>query len=346
MPPRKNHPKTFGRGWDVPDNALGHALREFLDHAAATGISPKTLRQRERATRRFILWAEERGLSKPAEITLPILERYQRHLFHYRKTNGEPLTFSSQYTELSPLKAYFKWLTRSRHILYNPAAELTMPKVMPQLARYVLSIAEVEAILNATDSSTQLGVRDRTIMEVLYSSAIRRAELLQLRVFDVDTRRGSLLVRQGKGGKGRLVPLGERACAWVDKYLQAVRPAFAIGNDEGMLFLTQHGDPLKGESLGDLVKRHIAAAGVPALGACHLFRHACATHMLENGADTRFIQVLLGHSKLSTTQVYTHVALTKLKQIHTATHPARLERDGHDGHDGSVAADAPDAARR
>ena len=337
--PRKHPPKTRGRGWDLPDNALGHALREFLDHAAATGLSPRTLRQRQRATRRFIRWALERGLTQPTEITLPILERYQRHLYHYRKSNGEPLTFASQYTELSPLKAYFQWLTRSRHILYNPAADLIMPRVIPQLARYVLSIAEVDAILNATDTGTLLGVRDRAIMEVLYSSAIRRTELIQLGVFDVDTRRGSLLVRVGKGGKGRLVPLGERACAWVDKYLQAVRPELVAGVDTGILFLTQHGDALKGESLGDLVKRHIAAAGVAAPGACHLFRHACATHMLENGADTRFIQVLLGHSQLSTTQIYTHVALTKLKQIHTATHPAKLERMGHgDGEDAAEGA--------
>ena len=345
MSPRKNHPKTQGRGWDLPDNALGHALREFLDHAAATGLSPKTLRQRLRATRRFILWAEERGLTKPTEITLPILERYQRHLYHYRKTNGEPLTFASQYTELSPLKAYFKWLTRNRHILYNPAAELVMPKVMPLLARYVLSVVEVEAILNATDTTTALGVRDRALMEVLYSSAIRRAELRKLGVFDVDTRRGSLLVRLGKGGKGRLVPLGERACAWVDKYLQEVRPELVVGADAGILFLTQHGDPLHDYTLGETVKRYIAAAGVPALGACHLFRHACATHMLENGADTRFIQVLLGHSDLSTTQIYTHVALTKLKQIHAATHPARLHKaDTGSTADTAAAADTVQAS--
>lgn len=338
---RKNHPKTRGRGWDVPANALGHALREFLDHAAATGLSPRTLRQHERATRRFIRWAEERGLSTPSEITLPILERYQRHLYHYRKSNGEPLTFASQYTELAPLKAYFKWLTRNHHILYNPAADLIMPKVIPQLARYVLSVQDVDAILNATDITTDLGVRDRAIMEVLYSSAIRRTELLHLSVFDVDTRRGSLLVRQGKGSKSRLLPLGERACAWVDKYLQEVRSELTLGADAGILFLTQHGDPLTGDSLGDLVKRHIAAAGVAALGACHLFRHACATHMLENGADTRFIQVLLGHSQLSTTQVYTHVALTKLKQIHTATHPAKLERNNSE--DAGGEADAVEA---
>jgi integrase/recombinase XerD len=324
--PKKNSPGTKGRGWDLPDIALSHALREFLDSCGARGLSPRTLRQRSRATRRFILWCQERGLTKPAEITLPILERYQRHLFHYRKSSGEPLTFGSQYAELAPLKAYFKWLTRSRYILHNPAAELELPKVQPRLSRYVLTVADVEAILNAADPATLLGLRDRTLMELLYSSAIRRAELIALSVFDVDTRRGTVFVRAGKGAKDRLVPLGERACAWVDRYVNEARPELVHGHDHHTLFLTVHGDRFDDYTIGETVKRYIAKAGITVAGACHLFRHACATHMLENGADTRFIQAMLGHSLLSTTQIYTHVAVAKLKEIHTATHPARLTR--------------------
>jgi integrase/recombinase XerD len=323
---RKPRQTRTGRGWDLPQNALSHALAEFLDWSGAAGISPRTIRQRQRALRRFILWAEERGLANPAEVTLPILERYQRHLYHYRKPDGAPLTFASQYAELVPVKSFFKWLVRSRYILYNPAAELIMPKVMPSISGYVLTVADVEAILNATDTTTMLGIRDRAILETLYSSAIRRAELLHLSVFDVDTRRGSLLVREGKGRRDRLVPLGERACAWVERYLLEVRPELVAGHDAGVLFLSQFGEPFHDYSIGELVKRYIAKAGVPAKGACHLFRHACATHMLENGADTRYIQAMLGHSNLSSTQIYTHVALTKLKEIHTATHPARLKR--------------------
>jgi len=323
---RKPRQWRIGRGWDLPDNALAHTLREFLDWSGAHAISPRTIRQRQRALRRFIVWAEARGLSAPAEITLPILERYQRHLHHYRKSDGQALTFGSQYTELVPLKAYFKWATRSRYILYNPAAELVMPKVMPSFSGYVLSVADVEAIINATEVTSSLGIRDRAILETLYSSAIRRSELLHLTVFDVDTRRGSLLVREGKGRKDRLVPLGERACAWLDKYLLDVRPELVTAHTENILFLTQYGEAFHDYSIGELVKRYIAKSGVSVKGACHLFRHACATHMLENGADSRYIQALLGHSNLSTTQIYTHVALTKLKEIHTATHPARLER--------------------
>jgi len=326
MSRRKNSPGTPTRAPALPDNALSHCLSEFIDWCGAQGLSARTLHQRQRATRRFILWCVERGLSKPAEITLPILERYQRHLYHYRKSDGAPLAFSSQYTELAPLKAYFKWLTRSRYTLYNAAAELELPKVIPKLARYVLSVADVEAILNAVDVRTLLGVRDRAVMEVLYSSAIRRMELITLAIFDVDTRGGSLLVRAGKGAKDRRVPLGERACAWLDRYVAEVRPELVTGRDPGNVFLTMHGDPLDSYTLGETVKRYIAKAGIQVQGACHLFRHACATHMLENGADTRFIQAMLGHSNLSSTQVYTHVALNKLKEIHTATHPAKAAR--------------------
>lgn len=337
---KKNHPGKRARGWDLPDNALSHALREFLDWSGAHAISPRTIRQRQRAIRRFILWAEARGIARPNEVTLLILERYQRHLYTYRKPDGEPLTFGSQYAELIPIRAYFKWATRARFILYNPAAELILPKVMPRLSRYVLTVIDVEAIINATDVTTLLGVRDRAILEVLYSSAIRRSELINLRIYDVDARRGSVFVKSGKGDKDRLVPLGERACAWVNKYLLDVRPALGIGNDQETLFLSQLGDKFDDATIGEVVKRYIAKAGIVVKGACHLFRHACATHMLENGADSRYIQALLGHSNLSTTQIYTHVALAKLKEIHTATHPARLERPPRAGR---AAGEAPKA---
>jgi integrase/recombinase XerD len=323
---KKNSPKKLGRGWTLPANALSDGLREFLDWSEVHAISPRTIRQRQRAIRRFILWAEDRGITRPADVTLPVLERYQRHLFTYRKPTGEPLTFGSQAAEVIPLRAFFKWLVRARLILYNPAAELMMPKVTPRLSRYVLTVADIEAIINATEATTLLGVRDRAILEVLYSSAIRRSELMNLRIYDVDTRRGSVFVKSGKGDKDRLVPLGERACAWVDKYLLDVRPALATGGGQETLFLTQYGDKFDDYTIGELVKRFIAKAGIAVKGACHLFRHACATHMLENGADTRYIQAMLGHSQLSTTQIYTHVALAKLKEIHTATHPARSAR--------------------
>ena len=323
---RKHSAGSQKRGWDLPDNAFSHALREFLDWTQAMAFSEDTVRQRSHSVRRFILWCVERGLSQPQDVTLSILERYQRHLYHYRKPSGEPLSFGSQASELTPIKAYFKWLTRTHRILYNPAAELMLPKLPRRLPRNVLSIADIETILNQPDVSTPAGLRDRTILEVFYSSGIRRAELTRLRLIDVDTRRGSLFVREGKGAKDRLVPLGERACGWVARYLAEVRPELLASGDDGTLFLTDYGEAFHPDTLGDYVKQIIVRAGISVPGACHLFRHACATHMLENGADIRFIQVLLGHTDLTSTQIYTQVSIAKLKEIHAATHPAKLVR--------------------
>ena len=162
------------------------------------------------------------------------------------------------------------------------------------------------------------------MLETFYSSGIRRMELVQLKLYDVDTRGGSLTVRGGKGGRDRVVPLGARACAWVDRYLEEVRPQLLARHDDGSCFLTDFGEPFEKNRLGDLVKGYIERAGFKVTGSCHLFRHAMATHMLENGADIRFIQAILGHSDLDTTAIYTQVSIHKLKEVHAATHPAKL----------------------
>jgi integrase/recombinase XerD len=134
-----------------------------------------------------------------------------------------------------------------------------------------------------------------------------------------------VMVRGGKGKRDRVVPIGERAAAWVDKYLQESRPRLLVGDTEA-LFLTDYGEPMAPEYVAERVRRYMHFAGIKKPGACHLFRHACATHMLENGADTRFIQALLGHADLGTTQIYTRVSIDKLREIHDATHPAKLHR--------------------
>ena len=151
-------------------------------------------------------------------------------------------------------------------------------------------------------------------------------ELTRLRLYDLDIERGVIVVRQGKGKKDRVIPIGDRALAWVDKYLTEVRPQLVHEPDTGVLLLSLRGDPLTGESLYKLVKTALQQADIDKRGSCHLFRHTMATHMLENGADIRYIQQMLGHVKIETTQIYTQVSIRKLKQIHTATHPARLKR--------------------
>jgi integrase/recombinase XerD len=220
-----------------------------------------------------------------------------------------------------------------------------LPKLPRRLPQTVLTIEEVEVVLNQPDVSTLAGLRDRAMLEMLYSTAIRRLELALLKVFDVNTRHGTVMVRQGKGAKDRVAPIGQRALAWLDKYLAEARPELVAAHDDGALFLTDYGETFAKNRLGDLVKRYIRSAGITATGSCHLFRHACATHMLENGADVRYIQAMLGHANLETTQIYTQVSIVKLREIHAATHPARLTRveSGESRVDGEDQADAGDA---
>ena len=337
MPRRGQRLKTRKTAWPKPpgpqharEDALArHPLtRWMIEHfewMLITGYSADTIRARRIALKRFIRWCDERGVDDPREITKPILERYQRHLFYYRKEDGKPLTLGSQFGCLAPLKTWFKWLARENHILYNPASEITLPKQPKQLPRTILSVAEVEAILNEADPSSAQGLRDRAMLETLYSTGMRRMELPGLALYDVDLTRRLVFVREGKGRRDRVIPIGERACAWVEKYVTEARGQLIVADCEA-LFVSDYGEPVSPEFLATKVKRYMEFAGIHKPGATHLFRHACATHMLENGADTRFIQALLGHADLATTQIYTHVSIEKLKEIHAATHPARLTR--------------------
>lgn len=320
---RQRRPNTIPYD-PAPLNPLRGYEQEYCAWSESIGRSQYTVRHDHMALLRFIAWSDERGITRPQDITRPILERYQRHLYHHRKSNGAPLSVNAQLGLLGPIRAWFKWLTRQNYLLYNPASDLILPKKPKALPKGLLSIAEIENVINQCDVTTTLGIRNRAMLETFYSTGIRRLELIKLKLYDVDIERGALMVRQGKGNKDRLIPIGARACAWIDKYLQEVRPELLTGADDTTLFLHDDGKPYLVDRLGDLVKRHLEHAGITIMGACHLFRHACATHMLEGGADIRFIQAMLGHEDLATTQIYTQVSLTKLKEIHNATHPARL----------------------
>ena len=318
-------------------------LIEFLDGLAARRYSEHTLKNRRIELGYFIDWCEARGINRPSEVTRSMLERYRSHVFHYRRKSagggsaeaGQPLSFQTQAKRLISVRMFFQWLARHHHLLYNPASELELPRPQKRLPCHILTVAEVGQIMNAIDTEepTGRGVRDRAMLETLYSTGMRRAELVNLRIDDVDLERGTVLIRQGKGGKDRMVPIGARACAWIEKYLHAARPLYLDDVDSPALFLAKHGEGMQGKQLSVIVKKAIEAADLERFrdthpnAACHLFRHACATHMLENGADIRYIQALLGHEDLSTTEIYTRESILQLKAVHERTHPARLE--GH-----------------
>jgi integrase/recombinase XerD len=318
-PPKREEP------YPIEHNEITHYLKQFLTWSEIQGLTNQTINTRNSTLRRFIVWCDERSLEHPRDITKPILEGYQKHLFDYRKSNEEPLSFRTQYALLIPVKAFFKWLTRENHILYNPASELDLPKVTRGIPKNILSVAEVHRVLDLPDINCPYGLRDKAILELLYSSGIRRMEVVNLEIYDVDRGRETLLIKMGKGRKDRMLPLGKRALHWVEKYRLESRPLIINDHHEKHLFLTDYGEPFAKNRLSDLVKRYLYHAHIEKPGSCHLFRHAMATHMLDNGADIRFIQAMLGHSDLSTTEIYTRVSVEKLREIHAATHPAKLE---------------------
>ncbi|GAC1541226.1 MAG: hypothetical protein NVS3B12_28660 [Acidimicrobiales bacterium] len=300
---------------------IAQAVNDHLAALGVRGLSENTVVYRAQVLSHLVVWLAERGVTHPGEVTKPVLERYQRHLFHYRKADGAPLSFRTQGNYLVAIKGLFRWLARTNRILFNPASELELPRAERRLPRTVLSVAEVEAVMATPELGDPLGLRDRTLMEVLYSTGIRRAELARLAVTDIDAERGILAVRQGKGRKDRLVPIGERALTWVDRYLIEVRPNLVVPPDEGMLLLTVEGNPLTPNYLTWLVGSYIGGAGIAKTGSCHTFRHTMATLMLDGGADIRHIQEMLGHANLATTERYTHVAIARLKEVHDACHP-------------------------
>jgi integrase/recombinase XerD len=301
----------------------GYLLR-YNEAMTVRNYSPRTLHRRESDIRRFVGWCDERGIDRPQGVTKPILEGYQKHLFYYRQANGEPLSSTSRNHYITSVKQFFKWLTQENHLLYNPASELFVPRQTMTLPT-VLTIEEIEQLMQQPEIQTPYGLRDRAILEVLYSTGIRRSELCNLKLHDISLVQLTLYVRKGKGGKDRLLPLGERAAQWLDMYLRKVRPQLLLDINEEVLFLNDYGSMFSDNKLGDRVKRFMKNAGINAIGSCHLLRHAMATHMLENGADIRYIQAMLGHADLTSTQMYTHVSIRKLQEIHAQTHPAKAE---------------------
>ena len=310
---------------DLAHNRLVRYMEDHFEWMLVTGYSVHTVNARRQNIRRFIRWADERGLDDPREITRPMLERYQRFLFYWRKDDGSALTIGMQHQYLASLKTWFRWLSREHHILANPAADLDLPRQPKHLPRSTPTVQEVEAILAEAEPGTVQGLRDRALLETLYATGLRRLELAGAAIYDADLTRGLLWVRHGKGGRERVVPLGERACAWLDKYLTEARPQL-LAADTTALFLTDYGEPVGADFVSGKVKRYMEFAGVHKVGSAHLLRHACATHMLEGGADIRFIQAMLGHADIGTTQIYTHVSIDKLLAVHRATHPSRLQR--------------------
>lgn len=311
----------------APSSPLQIHTQNYLLYLQTLNYSPKTQLSRKDILKVFNHWCGLRELTEADQINILHLESYQRYLSqNYRKKDGKGISPRTQKHHLCVLQQLFKWLCRKRHILTNPASDLELPRVPKSLPRQTLNQEEIEQVMNQPDLLDPVGFRDRTIMEVLYSTGIRRGEVVNLRSSQVDAVNGVLFIKEGKGAKDRYVPIGERALYWIEEYSQKVRPSLQIQGSEDFLFLTEYGEPMLVKNLSYRIRKHISKAELGKTGSCHMFRHSMATHMLNNGADIRFIQQILGHASLESTEIYTHVALQKVKEIHARTHPtAKLQ---------------------
>ena len=312
---------------EPPKTPLAMLMEKHLENLRLKNYSEYTIKGRRVHIGFFLDWACERGITEPVEVTRTILERYQKHVFEYRKSNGEPLGFGGQHDRIVPLRVWFRWMARQHHILHNPASEIELPRTPQRLPKAVLTASEAERVMLETDIHDVLGLRDRAILETFYSTGMRRLELASLKLWDLDLERATVTIRLGKGKKDRFIPLGDRAAAWIAQYIVESRVKLVSEPDDKTVFLSTAGEPFSLDHLSDLVRVYVDASGIGKRGACHLFRHTMATLMLEGGADIRFIQAMLGHADLKTTQIYTHVAIRQLQEIHRATHPAKLERE-------------------
>jgi integrase/recombinase XerD len=312
--------------WPCPADRRG----EYADYLRALGRAPGTIRYMVYYLDLFFSYLTRRSIDDPAAVTPPVIEDYHREVYQARRFRGggkiSPMTI---FHRLWSVKSYFQFLTDKGHIMLDPTAHFDLPPVRGAPPKLVLNEYEIRAVIEKPDVQTPTGIRDRAIMELFYSTGIRRQELLNLNVTDLDLGRGMVRVNHGKGGKDRVVPVGETACRFLELYIRTVRDkslnvllrgkTFTVA--EPALFLSQFGGRLDTGALHWILRRYVREAFPGRQFSCHGFRHACATHMLRGGADIRLVQEMLGHKHLETTQVYTHLVPMDLKEAHRRHHP-------------------------
>jgi integrase/recombinase XerD len=282
----------------------------WLEH----GLAKNSLDAYRRDLRLFARWLE---VKRPGRLDLYAVE--PQDIAAYFAERHEDTKPSSANRRLSVLKRFYQLALRDRRIDADPCLKMASAK-QPQRFVHTLTEAQVDALLAAPDVATPLGLRERTMLELMYASGLRVSELVALKLVELSLNDGVLRVT-GKGSKTRLVPFGEQARHWLERYLKEARGIILDGQIDDALFVTGRGGPMTRQMFWVVIKKHAAKAGITAPLSPHTLRHAFATHLLNHGADLRVVQLLLGHSDISTTQIYTHVARERLKHLHARHHP-------------------------
>jgi len=294
---------------------------EYKRHMKARGYAQNTLACYDYGLRQFAAYLKRADITDLRRVTRDIILDYHASVMDLG------LAMESRAIRIRAVKRLFEYLVESNRLLINPAEGIRETYRKNRPMGTVLTINEMKRILDQPNLSMNTGIRDKAVMEILYATGIRANELLNLNVYDIDIRDRVIYVRKGKGGRQRVVPMGGTAARWVKEYIEKVRPRHAAKHPkERKLFLTVEGNPLTRNSILARVHGYAKSAGIGKSCGLHAFRRTCATHMLLNGADIRYVQKLLGHKYLKTTQYYTKVMPVDVKKMHEKTHPNR-EKD-------------------
>ena len=322
------HAENKGQGDELRGNpgkhrARGEILDEFKAYLQALKRDPDTIRDYSLGVRRFFEFLDRQGVEDLRAVTREHVRIYQAEL------TQTDLTPHTVHARLRAVRRLYEYLEANNKVLMNPAMGVQMPKLTDRIPRTILTKSEMKRLLDAPDTSSFAGIRDKAMLEVFYSTGLRLGELCALTIYDIDVLNGYVRVNSGKGCKDRVVPIGHKARKYVREYMHKVRGRFTKKNrDERSLFVgSRCGRPIHPKYVTDLIHLYADSAGIRKNVTPHVFRHTCATHMLADGADVVHIQRLLGHVLLCTTQIYTRVAGREVKQTHNRTHPREKDKE-------------------
>ena len=303
-------------------SALASLISQYLSSLQVRQYSRFTVGSRCVMLKYFMRHCLTLGISEAAQMTAAVVCGYQNALCDHRKSNGQPLAAGTQTQRLIAVAQFFRYLAGKGILLPDPAAGLELPRNGHRLPRNLLSTTEVETLIHFPNIRKPLGLRDRAILELLYSTGIRRCELCTLDLSHLDIDGQTVRIDLGKGARDRMVPIGDRALRWIRKYIAKARPRLIAEPGSSAMFLDADGHRLKPAIFGNHVSWLIRRALPGKTGGCHALRHAFATGLLRNGCNIRHIQTMLGHVKLETTAIYTHVCIAELIEAHRRFHPA------------------------
>lgn len=305
---------------------ISDAVRRYLSASLTEGKSPLTVKQARSALKALTAYLQSLGVANIEYLDHDALTQYREEISWRLTAKGTPLTPRSQSELLGHLRAFCRYLVREDWLMADPSRRIPNPKKQHALPRAILEPKEVQKIMQQPELQTARGYRDRVMLEVLYSTALRREEISNLKLNDIETETGYLQVRLGKGGKDRVVPLGRSACELMNTYLAGIRPDWPNAEGSAYLFLNRWGNRMDPNAVWSVVKKYARAAGIKKPVSTHTFRHSCATHMVRNGAPIRHLQEMLGHVSLETTQLYTRITINDLKDIHAKYHPSEQKK--------------------